>query len=376
MLLNISKVRSWTTEMIATFYRDLTDAFSLKQWKAAFGSVSNLNLKQAVRNLLCIAPQILIFYIVLCPKVSLPLWNIFLFHPLKLESVAVSSVAGIPKKDVTFPAANGERLHAWYFAVPNSGKTVLLTHGNGGNISHRLPLIEILLRSGVSVFAFDYQGYGRSSGSPSLENFCSDGLAAYDYIAKHACPSRSNSGQSTSQIILYGESLGGGVACYIASRRPCAAIILQSTFSSLPHLAKEKILWLRLYPDALFPAISFDNAAVLSKRHAPTLIVHGAEDHIIPCSESQALFAKAIQPKQLCIMPSVGHNDIYGPANVKELSQVLSKLMARLHDDSEKSVSFATGEVELNHTASKSILMVYIFALFQANMAIDGCGFA
>jgi len=163
----------------------------------------------------------------------------------------------------------------------------------------------MFLRDGISVFIYDYQGYGRSAGSPSVEKICEDGNAAFDWLI-------SEKGYHDHDIIVFGESLGTGVACQIAARRHVAGIILQSAYSSLVDLARQKILWLRLYPASFFPKQEqLNNAVILSQPHAPLLLVHGGRDRLIPVTHSAQIFRIAVPPKTFTQLPDAGHNDIY-----------------------------------------------------------------
>ena len=268
------------------------------------GQVAATRKQQILRNFLLIVPQFVLFYILLSPAVAMPFYNKMLFFPAKVYYADVKSVAGVAKETVNFASANKNVLEAWYFPVANSRGTVIISHGNAGNISHRVPLIGVLLSQNFSVLAYDYQGYGNSQGEPSIENICDDGLAAYDFLISR--------GVNPEKIVVYGESLGGGVTSHIAAHRKVGAIILQSTFSSLPHVAKKKMLLMRLYPLFLYPKNKLDSAQLLAEQHAPLLIVHGKADSIIPFSESEVLFAKASEPKKLAAIEHANHNDIYG----------------------------------------------------------------
>src|SRR5579883_1905085 len=117
---------------------------------------------------------------------------------------SIKEVDGISYDDIFFDSPNGEKLHGWYFQKPGAGKTVLLSHGIGGNLSSRVDLIHLFLEANTSVFIYDYEGYGRSSGKASLKNVINDGEAAYEYLTNGLrIPS--------SRIVLVGESLGTGV---------------------------------------------------------------------------------------------------------------------------------------------------------------------
>ncbi len=306
-------------EFLATLWADVTCAFSPSQWRSVIGTLSRSKPKQLVRNVLLIVPQIIVFYVLISPVVAMPLYNKILFFPVKTLAFDMDKVGGVAKEDVWIPVKNSSKskfVHGWFFAKSGARDCVLISHGNGGNISYRVPLIKMLLSNNMSVLAYDYEGYGKSEGEPSIDNVCTDGLAAFDYlIEKRRVPPEN--------IILYGESLGGGITCQIAAERRCKAIILQSTFSSLPSVAKRKMLLFRMYPSILFPKNALDSVAVLEKKHAPLLIVHGELDGIIPIAESEILFERASQPKYFVRLPNAEHNDVY-TNNQADLSKAVA----------------------------------------------------
>lgn len=298
-------VRHFLRELASTFFADLTCAFSLKNWRDSAQKLTLTSRQRLIRNSLLIISPLVVFYLLLSPAVAMPLYNKMLFFPTKVYYSDIQDIAGISKETVHIPSCNKGKLEAWYFQVPNPRGTVIISHGNAGNISHRVPLIGVLLNQRFSVLAYDYQGYGNSEGEPTVENICEDGLSAYDYLIK-------DRGITPEKIVVYGESLGGGVASHIAINRKVGAIILQSTFSSLPHIARKKMLLMRLYPLFLYPKNKLDSATMMSGEHAPLLIVHGKADSIIPYTESEELFKKASEPKKLVGIDEANHNDVYG----------------------------------------------------------------
>lgn len=206
------------------------------------------------------------------------------------------------KNDVFIAVPNNNRIHAWYFKKPSAKMTFLISHGNAGNICYRLHLIKTLLPYG-SVLIYDYEGYGKSEGSPSRKAACEDGLAAYDYLVKQQFV-------KPDQLILYGESLGCAVSCEISRSRKVGGIILQSGWTSLLDVARDKYLLFRLYPDYCFAQPRLNNMDVLAKAHPPLLLIHGQQDKILPCRYSQELFSSACEPKQIILLPNASHNDI------------------------------------------------------------------
>ena len=195
-------------------------------------------------------------------------------------------------EDVELRATDGTRLHGWYFPqaptepAGTNALVVLLCHGNAGNISHRLLTCRALLESGVGVLVFDYRGYGRSQGHPSEEGTYRDAEAAYDWLRAK--------GFNSSQIVVFGESLGGAVAAELALRRPVRGLILLSTFTSIPAVGRELFPWL---PVRLLSSIRYDTAAKVSRLDAPLLVMHSRADTIIGYHHSEELFARARRPK-------------------------------------------------------------------------------
>jgi uncharacterized protein len=209
-------------------------------------------------------------------------------------------------REVVFPSANGKLLHGIFCECPGTRRVLLISHGKGNNMYLLLQKARIMLGCGASVFMYDYQGFGRSQGRPSIEGTCEDGIAAYDYLVKHEQ-------RRGSDIIAIGESWGSGVTGQLASRRPLAGVIMHSGFSSLPSAGRSRYFWLRFYPDCCFLGQKMDNVAVFSKPHPPLLIVHGKTDTTIPFQEAERLYEKACTPKSVVWLEN-GHC-CYGKRN-------------------------------------------------------------
>ena len=244
-----------------------------------------------------------IYYLIFSPLIAMPFYNNCIFHPFMTGNYAVSQIAGVKKQDVFFQNASGTRLHGWYFAKPGAKKTVLLSHGNAGNITHRQDLCTLLLSAGASVFIYDYSGFGLSRGSATIDGCCQDATAAFDYLTNTLKV-------PANQIVLYGESVGTGFTCQLAARRPCAAVILQSAFQSLPQIAYEKMPLICIYPRFLYPVNPLDSLSYVRGQHPPLLLIHGKQDKLISCGNSQNLFDAASGEKYLFTLPNAGHNDV------------------------------------------------------------------
>lgn len=247
---------------------------------------------------------------ILSPANSL-LTNFLLFHPMKDAVADAQQVKEIKQKykltwtDAFFPSKDGTKLHAWHITQPGAKKTFLVSHGNGGNLAHRLPIVDALAASGGSIFMYEYQGYGRSDGQPTPDGIVKDGIGAYDYLVKEKK-------LNAEDIVLYGESLGCAVSTAISQARPVDGIVLQSGFSTITEAAREHLPWFHLFPDEAFPQRFLDNVTAYKTEHPPLLLLHGTDDWVLPCRYSQKIFDSAIEPKQIVLLPNCSHNDLFG----------------------------------------------------------------
>lgn len=290
---------------IKSLVRELTAAFNPGEWTAITKKLRATNKRTFLLTLRNLIPQLLIYYILLSPIVAAPLYNTLLFHPSMAGNYDAHNIVGVKIENVYFKSKNGADLHGWSLPAAKAKGAVLISHGNGGNLTNRMPLIAMFLRQGWSVFIYDYQGYGRSTGTPSVQNMRDDSLAAFDWL-------QSNKHYQDQDIVLFGESLGTGIACQLSEGRQVAGVILQSAYTSLRDLAREKIFWLRFYPDAMFAKNDqLNNLEVLVKPHAPLLLIHGERDKVIPIAYSQKLNEIAPPIKMFVRLPEAGHNDIY-----------------------------------------------------------------
>lgn len=198
-------------------------------------------------------------------------------------------------EDAEFGASDGTRLHGWF--IRSAGKRVILIcHGNGGNVSDRLELCQLLHRLGVNVFIFDYRGFGRSEGTPDELGTYLDAVASYDWLRAK--------GFQPKEIIALGESLGGAVAADLATKRELGGLVLQSTFTSMTAVAKEVYFFL---PVKWICTFKYDTLSKLPTVHVPILILHGERDKLIPMHHARELYAAANSPKLLKELPG-DHN--------------------------------------------------------------------
>ncbi len=226
--------------------------------------------------------------------------NCQVYHPSRALD-GTGAELGRPWVDVFLQTPDGIRLNAWFFPPdahsPRSSKVFLVCHGNGGNISHRLDLYRALLGTGAGVFAFDYRGYGRSAGQPSEEGTYLDVKAAYRWLRER--------GIAGKDILVYGESLGGGVATELCLHEETGALILQSTFTRIADIGRELFPWL---PVKLINTIRYDTCGKLPRVKVPVLVMHSRTDELIAFHHAERNFAVAHDPKIFCEIAG-DHND-------------------------------------------------------------------
>ena len=221
-----------------------------------------------------------------------------MFFPMKQMTSSPRDV-GLSYEDIYFTTSDNKKINAWFIPSRGARFTVLFSNGNAGNISHRLEKISIMNEMGLNVFIFDYRGYGKSEGVPSEQGLYRDINAAYGYLVD-------SRGISGGDIILYGESIGGGVVIELARSKPVGAIITEAAFTSVKDMAR---MAFPIIPHAVF-ASRFDNLDKLEEIKCPKLIIHSADDEIVPFSQGERLFAAASEPKKFLKLRG-GHNTAF-----------------------------------------------------------------
>ena len=227
--------------------------------------------------------------------------QIFVFHPDPWKDRDWKALSGLPLEEVWSTSADGTKLFGWYVESRATSGVILWCHGNAGNIINRLENLKLLYQLGLSVFLFDYRGYGRSQGRPSEEGLYQDALGAYDYLTRTRMirPER---------LVLFGRSLGAAVAGELAVQKPAAGLILESAFPSIEAVAKFHygglpVHWLLGADFALI-----DRLPQLS---LPKLIIHGDKDDIIPLELGRQVFEAAKPPKSFYLIKGADHNNTY-----------------------------------------------------------------
>jgi fermentation-respiration switch protein FrsA (DUF1100 family) len=219
------------------------------------------------------------------------------------ELEATPAALGLEHEELALRSSDGVRLHAWFLPARPGGRrsTVLVCHGNAGNISGRLDRALAIHRElGADVLLFDYRGFGRSEGSPSESGTYDDALAAYGYLTV-------DRGVEPGRIILFGESLGAAVGVELSSRVPAGGLVLESPFTSIAAMARVAypfipVTWVRT---------KYDSLGKIGSLSIPLLVIHGTRDEVVPFTQGQELFRAAREPKRFLGVEGAGHTDSY-----------------------------------------------------------------
>lgn len=237
-------------------------------------------------------------YALVC-LLALLLHRRIVFQPTR-EVGATPDDVGLTFRNVEFVGLGGRRLHGWYVPAENAHFTLLYCHGNAGNIGHRVEAVRAFVQRGLSVFVFDYAGYGRSEGKPSEAGTYADARAAYDHLVE-------TEGLRPERIILFGRSMGTAVAIELATRVRHAAVILEASFTSARELGASMYPWL---PMRFLVRVRYDAQSRVADVSSPKLFVHSLEDEMVPFGMGRRLYNRANRPKTL-VRVRGGHNDVY-----------------------------------------------------------------
>lgn len=208
---------------------------------------------------------------------------------------------GLEHEDVWLTTSDGVRIHGWYIPAGAGRPLLLFCHGNAGNISHRLDNIQLLNRKGISVFIFDYRGYGRSEGKITERGLYLDAEAAYEWA-------RNRADTESVKLVLFGRSLGGIAAVHLASMKACDGVILESTFTNVRAMAREHFF---LPVPGVGLEKRLDALSKIGRVKARILFFHGDMDTIVPIGLGRELYDAAAAEKEFVTLVGAGHNDTY-----------------------------------------------------------------
>jgi fermentation-respiration switch protein FrsA (DUF1100 family) len=227
------------------------------------------------------------------------LFEKFLYYPDRLpaELPVPSWAAGAG--EVWMEADDGVHIHGLWWSEPADRPVVLFLHGNAQEVYSWSLVAEDLAALECRLLIIDYHGYGKSGGQPHEAGLYADGRAAMRWLADRDL--------SPKDTIVFGKSLGGAIACDIASTNEVRGLVLESTFTSLASVAHKLFPFAPGYaPDESV----YDSISRLDKIHCPVLVIHGDADQLIPFEEGMALYEAAGEPKEFLVVPGAGHNDV------------------------------------------------------------------
>lgn len=220
------------------------------------------------------------------------------YFPTKVIS-ATPQQANLSYEDVWLQTEDGDRIHGWYVPKDSAKWTVLMLHGNGGNISHRLQTLSLLNKIGVNTLIIDYRGYGLSEGSPSEQATYLDAMTAWQHLVQKR--TRPDS------IILFGRSLGGAIAVWLATEVKPRGLILESTFTSIIEMAEHHYPFL---PVRYILSFKYSSMAIAEDIQGPTFMLHSRADEIVPFDLAMKLY-DALPGKKSFLEMQGGHNDAF-----------------------------------------------------------------
>jgi fermentation-respiration switch protein FrsA (DUF1100 family) len=234
------------------------------------------------------------------------------FYPDRAVSASPDRL-GVRAEDVAFRNADGMKLHGWFLPASGSAKgTVLHLHGNAANISNHLPLVSWLPAQGFHVLMFDYRGFGRSEGKPTLDGVVDDAHAALAYV-------RTRPEVDATRLVIFGQSLGGATALRLLARDAAGVRlgVIDSAFASYRGIARDVASSGLLAPVAgiaasVLPPAERDPITALKSIRVPLIFVHGKRDSVVPSRYSEELHAAAGEPRQLWLVPGADHMMVFG----------------------------------------------------------------
>lgn len=210
------------------------------------------------------------------------------------------SPQGLPIADVTIETEDAVRLHAWWIIAPGAEFTFIAFHGNAANIANRADLYRFLHALPVNVLAVEYRGYGKSAGMPTEAGLYQDAEAALEYVRReHRVPE--------GRIVAFGQSLGTAVAADLAAQHKLGGLVLEAPFVSAAALAR-RFYWV-LPGLGMLLRTKFDTGGKLAAVAAPVLVVHCAQDPVIPPSMGEEVYRRARAPKQFYRVDGYCHEE-------------------------------------------------------------------
>jgi fermentation-respiration switch protein FrsA (DUF1100 family) len=220
-----------------------------------------------------------------------------MYFPETLRTAPAAAGLAVAE-EVLLDTADGERVIVWTVAPRADSPVVLYFHGNGGALRYRVARLRALTADGTGLVALSYRGYGGSSGKPSEAGLIEDAFAAHAFaVARYPA----------AKLVVWGESLGSGVAVALAAQRPVARVILEAPFASSVEIGAAAYPFV---PVRWLMKDQFRSDLRIGKVTAPVLILHGERDTIVPIASGERLFDLIKSPKRFVRFPDGGHEDL------------------------------------------------------------------
>jgi len=268
---------------------------------------------------LCIL-AVMVLYVVISPKYGERLYRKKLFKdPSSTPSQPqlVLQFSWPLKTHLAITADDGTIMNAWYFQQETRAKTLAIyCIGRASCISNVLDEVDRLLKCGYAVLVTEYRGFGESKGETSLTTVCADSLSIFDYAVEKLDYSRS-------EIVVFGESLGGGIASYMSEQRQPGGLILRNTFCSLIAIGREHVPFTWIFPKFMHPAKHLNTEAVLRRWQHPVLIVHAVHDETVPYHHGVELYAAAVSPEKTFVALGASTHRVIAPSDESAFSNAL-----------------------------------------------------
>ncbi len=271
--------------------RSLTD-----RARAAFGGSRPQSRRRTMTVLGWIAIIALVLYAALTASVYFAQRSLMYFPD---TAHVAPAAAGLPEaEEVPLTSADGTQIHIWHVAPHDNKPVILYFHGNGGSLPGRVDRFRRLIQDGIGLIGVEYRGYGGAGGTPSEDGLIEDAKAAYAFaIARYPVP----------QIVVWGESLGSGVAVALAAEKPVGRLILEAPFTSTEAVGARHYWYL---PVRFLMKDQFHSDERIGKVTAPLMIMHGVQDQTVPYAMGERMFELANKPKHIVRFLDGGHEDL------------------------------------------------------------------
>jgi len=238
----------------------------------------------------------------------------FLYLPAK-EKVDSVYFLNTGLEEISLKTKDGLVLKSWIKEPKSQDKyTILIFHGNGGHVGHRVNKFAPFINAGYGLFLLEYRGYADNPGKPNEKGLLYDALAAIEFLSKNKIKSE--------KIILYGESLGCGIAVKLSSQAEFAATVLEAPYTSIADVAQKHYWYL---PAKWLIFDQYNIIDIIDTIRSPLLILHGEKDNVVDISFGKKVFSAAKEPKKSLFVPNANHNNLFEFDVVEKILDFLEK---------------------------------------------------